>query len=221
MISYSLRHLRGHRTMSTPDAVKGKAWCIVVADDHGSEFVPSTTGVAKMSPVQYCGFGDSVTLLQKAMHRALRIAHPSRIAVTVREDNRARWECALGFLPPEHRFVSDSRMTSSLTTAAALLAIAADSASNVVTIMPTRCYVGDERVLSSAIDQLCTMLPGVPERVATLGMVEIDDGIDEDYLVPCESNEGPGLAVLGMARRPVGWVAQHLRQRAQWWRRGS
>jgi mannose-1-phosphate guanylyltransferase len=212
MIGYSLPHLRGHRTMSTLDTGKRKAWCIVVADDHGPEFVPSTTGVARTSPVQYCGFGDPATLLQKAMHRALRIAHHSQIAVTVREDNRARWESALGFLRPEHRFVSDTRMTSSLTTAAALLAVAADSASNVVTILPTRCYVGDERILSSAIDQLGTVLPGVPEGAATLGMVEIDDGVDEDYLVPCEANEGPGLAVLGMARRPVGWVAQHLRQ---------
>jgi mannose-1-phosphate guanylyltransferase len=212
MIGCSLRQLRGHRTMSTLDTRKGRAWCIVVADDHGPEFVPSATGIAKMSPVQYCGFGDPATLLQKAMHRALRIAHPSQIAVTVREDNRARWESALWFLRPERRYVSDTRMTSSLTTAAALLAIAADSASNVVTVLPTRCYVGDERILSSALGNLCTMLPSVPEGAATLGMVEIDDGVDEDYLVPCAANEGPGLAILGMARRPAGWVAQHLRQ---------
>jgi len=213
MIGYSPQHLRGHRTMSTLNTNKRKAWCVVVADDHGPEFVPLTTGDVKMSPVQYCGFGDPVTLLQKTMHRALRIAHPSQIAVTVREDNRTRWEPALWFIRPEQRFVSDTRMTSSLATAAALLPIAADSASNVVTILPTRCYVGDERILSSAIDQLYAMLPGVPEGVATLGMVDIDDGVDEDYLVPCAANEGPGLAILGMARRPVGWVAQHLRQR--------
>jgi mannose-1-phosphate guanylyltransferase len=165
-----------------------------------------------MSPVQYCGFGDPTTLLQKALHRAMRITHPTQIAVTVREDDRERWETALWFLRPERRFVSDTRMASSLTVAAALLSIAADSASNVVTILPTRCYVAIERILSSALDQLQAMLPGVPEGVATLGMLDIDDGIDEDYLVPCEANEGPGLAILGMARRPVGWVAQHLRQ---------
>jgi mannose-1-phosphate guanylyltransferase len=212
MIGDSRRHLRGQRTMSTLDTRKRKCWCVVVADDHGPEFVPSASGVAKMSPVQYCGFGDPTSLLQKALHRAMRIAHPAQIAVTVREDDRERWESSLWFLRPEHRFVSDTRMTSSLTTAAALLSIAADSASNVVTILPTRCYVAIERILSSALDQLHAMLPGVPEGVATLGMLDIDDGIDEDYLVPCEANEGPGLAILGMARRPVGWVAQHLRQ---------
>jgi hypothetical protein len=84
MIGCSLRQLREHRTMSTLHKAKGKAWCIVVADDHGPEFVPSTTGVAKMSPVQYCGFGDPATLLQKAMHRALRIAHPVRFVPTLK-----------------------------------------------------------------------------------------------------------------------------------------
>jgi hypothetical protein len=189
--------------MSTLNTKKRKAWCIVVADDHGPEFVPLTTGDVKMSPVQYCGFGDPATFLQKTMHRALRIAHPSQIAVTVREDNRTRWEPALWFIRPEQRFVSDTRMTSSLATAAALLPIAADSASNVVTILPTRCYVGDERILSSALDQLYAMLPGVPEGVATLGMVDIEDGVDEGYLMPCAANEGPGLAILGMARWPA------------------
>jgi len=203
--------MTGHRLRHLPGSAR-QAWCIVVADDHGPEFVPLTTGNVKMSPVQYCGFGDPATLLQKALHRAMRIAHPSQIAVTVREDNRARWESAFWFLRAEHRFVSDHRMISSLTTAAALLSIAADSASNVVTILPSRCYVGDERILSSAIDQLHAVLPRIPEGVATLGMVDIDDGVDEDYLVPCEVNEGPGLAIVGMARRPVGWVAQHLRQ---------
>jgi len=28
-------------------------------------------------------------------------------------------------------------------------------------------------------------------------MVEIDDGVDEDYLVPCEANEGPRLGNTG------------------------
>jgi len=162
--------------------------------------------------VQYCGFGEPTTLLQKALHRALKMAPSSQIAVTVREENRACWEPALWFLRPECRFVSDTRMTSSLTTAAAVLSIAADSASNVVTILPARCYVANEWILSSALDQLHSMLPGIEEGVATLGMIDIDNGVDEDYLVPFGAKGGPGLAVQGMAHRPVEWVAQHLRQ---------
>jgi mannose-1-phosphate guanylyltransferase len=191
---------------------KRKAWCIVVADDHGPEYVPSNTGVEKASPVQYCGFGEPTTLLQTALHRARRIANTAQIAVTVREENRAHWQPALWYLRPDRHFVSDTRLTSSLTTAAALLAIAADSATNVVTILPARCYVANEWLLTSALDQLQRMLPTIPEGVGTLGMIDIDDAVDEDYLIPCKGESAGGSTVLGMARRPAGWVAQHLRR---------
>jgi mannose-1-phosphate guanylyltransferase len=192
---------------------KGRAWCIIVADDHGPEYVPSSAGFAKRSPVQYCGFGDAATLLQKALQRAKQIAPTAHIAVTVREEDRERWQPALWFIRPERRFVSDTRMTASLTTAAALLSIAADSASNVVTILPARCYVANEWILSAALDQLDATLPKIPEGVGTLGMIDIDDGIDEDYLLPCRTKAGPGLAVQAVAHRPAGWIARHLRQR--------
>jgi len=184
----------------------------VIADDHGPEYVPSIASMAKTSPVQYCGFGEPTTLLQKALHRARHIAPAAQIAVTVREENRGRWETALWCIRPERLFVSDTRTMSSLTTAAALLSIAAESASNVVTILPARCYVANEWILSCALDTLRKMLPGIPEGVGTLGMIDIDLAVDEDYLVPSEAEAAPGLAVLGMAHRPVAWVAQHLRQ---------
>jgi mannose-1-phosphate guanylyltransferase len=199
--------------MSDLEARTGNSWCIVVADDHGPEYVPSVAGSPNKSPAQYCGFGEPTTLLQRALHRAKQIAPTAQIIVTVREDNRAHWEPALWFVRPERRFVSDTRVTSSLTTAAALLSIATDSVSHVVTIVPARCYVADECVLSAALYRLRAILPRIPEGVGTLGMIDIDDGIDEDYLVPCGTQLGPAIAVQGMARQPAPWVVKHLRQR--------
>jgi mannose-1-phosphate guanylyltransferase len=169
-------------------------------------------GVTKTSPAQYCGFGEPTTLLQKALHRARHIAPSAQIAVTVREEDRRRWEPALWSIRPERRFISDTRMMSPLTAAAAILSIAADSEANVVTILPARCYVANEWILSSALDTLRKMLPRIPEGVGTLGMIDIDQAVDENYLVPRQAEAGPGLPVLGMAHRPVGWVAQHLRR---------
>jgi hypothetical protein len=183
----------------------------VVADDHGPECVPWMAGAAKTSPVQYCGFGEPTTLLQRAV-RAKQIAPATQIVVTVREENRERWEPALWFIRPEHRFVSDSRMTAPLTTVAALLSTAADSFANVVTILPARCYVANEWILAAALNQLQTMLPRIPEGVGTLGMIEIEDGIDEDYLIPFQTRVSPAQAVQAMARRPAEWIARHLRQ---------
>jgi mannose-1-phosphate guanylyltransferase len=189
-----------------------KSWCIVVADDHGPEYVPAMAGAARTAPVQYCGFGEPTTLLQRALHRAKQIAPIGQILVTVREENRERWEPALWFIRPEHRFVSDDRRAAPLATAAALSAIASDSVSNVVTILPARCYVANEWVLCAALEQLQAALPRIPEGVGTLGMIDIDEGPDEDYLVPFEGQVGPGLAVRAVARQPAGWVARHLKE---------
>jgi len=198
--------------MSDLEARKSKHWCIVVADDHGPEYVPTLLGGTNKWPVQYCGFGESATLFQKALRRARQIAPAAQILVTVREANRECWEPALWFIRPECRFISATRMMSPLTTAAALLSIAADSVSHVVTILPARCYVANEWILSAALHRLRAMLPRIPEGVGTLGMIDIDDGIDEDYLVPCGTRLDPVVAVQGMARQPAGWVAGQLRQ---------
>jgi mannose-1-phosphate guanylyltransferase len=204
--------LSGGYEMSGPETKTSKPWCIVIADDHGPEYVPTIAGSAKTSPVQYCGFGEPTTLLQRALHRAKQIAPTAQILVTVREENRAHWEPALWFIRPQHRFVSNCRMTSTLTMAAALLSIASDSLSHVVTILPARCYVADEWILSGALHRLRAMLPRIREGVGTLGMIDIDEGIDEDYLVPFGVPLGPVVGVQGMARQPATWVARHLRQ---------
>lgn len=188
-----------------------KSWCIVIADDHGPEYVPTMAGTAA-APVQYCGFGEPTTLLQRALHRAKQIAPIGQILVTVREENRKRWEPALWAIRPEHRFISDCRLTAPLTTAAALFAIAAESISNVVTILPARCYVANEWALYVALERLQAALPHIPEGVGTLGMIDIEEGPDEDYLVPFAPQAGPGFAVQALARRPAMWVAHHLRQ---------
>jgi hypothetical protein len=43
-------------------------------------------------------------------------------------------------------------------------------------------------------------------------MVDISDGIDEDYLVPGRAKSGTHLVVQAMARRPVPWVVRHRRE---------
>jgi len=54
--------------------------------------------------------------------------------------------------------------------------------SAVAVILPARCFVAHEDVVRAALDEALTMLPLVPEGVVTLGMRNIDDGADEDYL---------------------------------------
>src|ERR1700677_3867312 len=158
-------------------------WCIVVADDHAPQWVPHGALNLHPVPVQYGGLGGSATLLQRALHRAASIAPTSQILVTALEEYRNSWEPILWCVRPEMRFISDQLTSPLITLAAAILSIAKVAPSSIVTILPARCYVGHEAILRQALREVVSELPHVAEGAATLGMLDIDEGVDEDYLV--------------------------------------
>jgi mannose-1-phosphate guanylyltransferase len=162
-------------------------------------------------PVQYSRFAEPATLLQKALHRARRIAAANRILVTATEAHRAHWQPSLWFIPAEHRFVSESPGWSSLTTAAAVLAIAARAPSAAVTILPARCYVDDEWTVTLAVHTALSNMTHAADGVVTLGMPGSACEVDEDYLLVDEATDGGAIVPVSVtARRPLDWVARHL-----------
>ena len=188
-------------------------WCIVIADDHAPDRLITGASDLDPAPVQYSCLGGSATLLHMALHRAAAIAPPSQILVTALQEYRNRWEPTLWFVRPEMRFVGKKGTSPLLTSAAAILSIATVSASSIVTILPARCYVGHEWILRQALRQAVSGLRQIPEGAATLGMMDIDAGVDEDYLVVNRTRPWRGgLTALGIARRPTAWVARHLRR---------
>jgi len=184
----------------------------VTADDHAPEWIAYGGLDLRASPVQYNCLGGSASLLHLALHRAASIAPTSHILVTALEEYRDLWEPILWCVRPEMRFVADKRTNSLFTSAAAILSIARLSPSSIVTILPARCYVRHEWILRQALRQVASELPRIPEGVATLGMLDIDEGVDEDYMVLSRASTGRGLEVQGMACRPTAWVARHLRR---------
>ena len=185
-------------------------WCIVVADAAGPEWLVPDDSHAQWAPVQYCGLGEPTTMLQKALHRAGRLSHATRVAVTVAESHRSRWQQALWFTRPEHRYVSEFPGWSSVTTAAAVLSIAARAPDALVTILPARCYVADEWTLTIALHRALSERTALAGGIVTLGIVGADTDVDENYLLPGASNGQPTTAVSGVARRPAEGVARHL-----------
>jgi mannose-1-phosphate guanylyltransferase len=150
-------------------------------------------------------------MLQKALHRARRIARANRILVTAAEMHRAHWQPALWFIPAEHRFVSELPGWSSLTTAAAVLSIAARAPSAAVTILPARCYVDDEWIVTVALHTALSNMACAADGVVTLGMAGGASEVDEDYLLVDDSPDGrPIVPVSVTARRPMDWIARHL-----------
>jgi mannose-1-phosphate guanylyltransferase len=188
-------------------------WCIVVADAAGPKWPLSDDINAPRAPVQYCGLGEPTTMLQKALHRAGRISHAARVMVTADERNRSHWQPALWFMRAEHRFVSESPGWSLLTTAAAVLSIAARAPSALITILPARSYVADEWTLTVALHRVLSNRSFLSDGIVTLGMVGAQPGVDEDYLVLSAPDGRPTAAVSGTAQRPAEWVARDLVRR--------
>src|ERR1700733_4797955 len=186
-------------------------WAIVIADDHGREsgLTSSSNGLA--TPVQYCQSTSRRSLFQDALHRAVQVAPASQILVTVLADCRCYWEPSTWFVRPQHRIISTAPGMSWLSTASAILAIAYTRPDSIVTLLPGRCFVSHESILTQAMNRAALLLPLVPEAVISLGMLDLDGGIDEDYLVPNTGEREFLQPLLGVARRPVPWVAQYLR----------
>ena len=152
-------------------------------------------------------------MLQKALHRAGHISHSARLMVTVAEVHRSHWQHALWFMRAEHRFVSESPGWSLLTTAAAVLSIAARTPNALIAILPARCYVADEWPLTIALHRALSERSRLADGIATLGMIGAEFDVDEDYLALSAPDGRPTVAVAFTAQRPVEWLSRDLVRR--------
>jgi len=188
-------------------------WCIVVADAAGPEWPLHEDIDSPRAPVQFCGLGEPTTMLQKALHRAGRIANAARVIVTADERNRSHWQPALWFMRAEQRFVTESPGWSLLTTAAAVLSIGALAPTALITILPARSYVADEWTLTVALHRVLSDRAFLADGIVTLGMVGAQSSVDEDYLVLSAPDGRPTVAVSVTAQRPTEWAARDLVRR--------
>jgi mannose-1-phosphate guanylyltransferase len=178
----------------------GSRWCIVLADDPDP------------APVQYCRLGEGPTVLQRALHRAAAITSKSHVLMTALEEERELWEPSVWFLRAQQRFVCENRHASPISAAAAILSVAARSTSDVIAILPARCYVAHESILRRALGHALAELPGTPEGAVTLGMLDLEESVDEDYLIVSRVRAERRLRADRFVRRPLPWVARHLRR---------
>jgi hypothetical protein len=132
--------------------------------------------------------------------------------ITAFEDYRNLWEPSAWCIRPDKRFICEGPRGLQLSVAAAILSVAARSTSDIITILPARCHVAHESILRRALNYALAELPGIPEGAVTLGMLDPEEAVDEDYLLVGQARAGRALRVDGFARKPVPWVARRLRQ---------
>jgi len=110
---------------------------------------------------------------------------------------------------PRHRFVGDSRSSSSLTVAAALLSIAENLRRTLLRSFQ-HLLRRKRKVLTAALCHARETLP-LTSQGHDARHVDIFDGIDEDYLVPTKAVTDPHWS-FRHCPSPCAWVARHLRE---------
>lgn len=182
--------------------------CIVVANDERSERV---THVCQQWPLDSQETAAvKKGFLRQASLRARRIASPANVLVSAREEDRGVWTSPFWFTQPANRFISGRGVPTSISTAAAVLSVAARAPSCLVTILPSDFWVARESVLADAIDKALTSLQQTPGTVATLGMSDNHPGTDEDYLIVGPATSQTGAAIQARANRPGPAAARQL-----------
>lgn len=182
--------------------------CIVVSTDERSERLTDGAHQPPLNPQQAAAVKKG--FLRQASLRARRVASPAHVLVSAREEDRSVWMGPLWFTQPANRFISDRGVPTSLSTAAALLSVAATSPSCLVTVLPDDFWVARESVLSDAIESVLSVLQRVPDTVATLGMSDTHPGTEEDYLIVGRGSAQMGTVILARANRPAPSVAKQL-----------
>jgi len=192
-----------------PDISNSQArYCIVVAASERLDRLTDNSHQRQLN-FQQAAIAKK-RFLRETSVRARRVASPANVLVSAREEDRSIWVGPLWFTRPARRFISDRGVPTSLSTAAAVLSIAARSPSSLVTILPSDFWVARESVLAEAIEAALTAMKQVPDTVATLGMSDNDPGGDEDYLIVGPGSSRMGVAIQAKADRPKPPVAKRL-----------
>jgi mannose-1-phosphate guanylyltransferase len=187
-------------------SVASKRCCIIVANDKQVKQVSTASceGGSGSTAAVTMGF------LRLAVRRARRLSSPANVLMCAQEGDRRTWEGPFWFTRPGNRFIAEPGTPTSLSTAAAVLSIATKEPRCPIAILPSDFWVARESVLSEAIENAFEQLQGMPESVATLGMIDRHPEGHEDYLVVGPHHPQKGAAIQARINRPERSVAKQL-----------
>ncbi len=180
-------------------------WCIVQAD--GDKACLTTRGSV---PIQYCTTEDAPSLVQRSIHRALRITNPRRVVATVAQGHWKWWWGPLWCVPACRRIADEStgRQTVTLSAALALIERAAQDA--VVVLQPADTFFAGESAFLAGVRRAMAALDKLPGHVFTLTVDTYTSAPGQDYLLLGAEDGLPGRSAVRLVKRPEPLVAERL-----------
>jgi len=182
-------------------------WCIVQAD--GDRVYPTSRGPV---PIQYWSTGDSPSLIQYSLHRALRLTKPRQIVATLAEAQRSWWSDPLWCIAPHRRVVDQSTGRPTVTLAAALAVVERAAGDALVVLQPADAFYASEGAFIAGVRRAVRVLDELPGHIVALTHEAYTSEPGQDYLL-CGAEDGlPGRAAVRFVKRPQALVADRLVQ---------
>lgn len=180
-------------------------WCILQAD--GDKAVLTNKGAV---PVQYCGTGDSLPLVQRCLQRALRVTKPRHIVATVADAHRIWWSDPLWCIAPRRRVVDASTGRPTVTLAVALGLIERTAGDAVVVVQPADTFCASDSGFVAGVRRAVRALDALPEHVVTLTVEAYSREPGQDYLLLGAEDGLPGRPAVRFVKRPLPLIADRL-----------
>jgi mannose-1-phosphate guanylyltransferase len=181
-------------------------WCIVQAD--GDRLCQTSCGLV---PVQYWSTDQSPPLIQRGLHRALRLAKPRQIIATVADAHRHWWEERLWCVPARRRIVDESSGRPTVTLAAAMSLIEREAGSDaIVVLQPTDTFHASESAFIAGLRRAVLALERLPTHVVTLTVQAYKREPGQDYVLLGADDGLPGRSAARVIKRPQPMVAERL-----------
>jgi len=181
-------------------------WCIVQAD--GDQTRLTSRGSV---PIQYWRTQESPALIQRSLHRALCIAKPQQVVVTVANAHRIWWHDPLWCVPNRRRVVDQSSGRPTVTLAAALALIERKASGDVLVVLqPTDTFHAGEESFIAGVRRAARTLERLPGHVVTLTVNAYLSQPAQDYLLLGAEDGYPGRRAVRFIKRPTPMVAERL-----------
>jgi mannose-1-phosphate guanylyltransferase len=181
-------------------------WCIVQAD---SDRVCMTSRGAV--PIQYWSAPEDLPLMQRSLHRALRLAKPRHVVATVASAHQNWWSDRLWCVPAHRRVVDESSGRPTVTLAAALALIEREAGQDTLLVLqPTDSFYASESAFVAGVNRAIRALDRLPTHVVALTVEAYASEPSQDYLLLGARDGLPGRPAVKFIKRPHPMIAERL-----------
>lgn len=191
-------------------------WAIVLAGGEGSRLrALTTTPDGRSVPKQFCSLRGGATLLEEAIHRAHRIADPTRVCPVVAAQHAQFWEPLLRLPDPGNLIVQPRNLGTAHGVLLPLLQILARDPQARVVLLPSDHHVSYESRLARSLNGALQALCG-PE-IVLLGIEPEHPDPELGYIVPVQRDKQTPTEVREFVEKPSVDHARILLQQGALW----